>query len=371
MSLFSLKDLDTQIIASIYTKNKLISSDINKLIEKEFPYGSFKNTEERDFRIKSGHGPYICAFFSLDRDVLQRFFSINKLTSVTFIVEDANESQRILNVYETIENHKVKLNIIYFDSNNWFSMDGDLEIIKLKPLIIKNSYNSLLNYTKNIINNSSYKTYKEFFKNIIKETFFVILNKKLLDDNTSMKIFPPIELIYNAQKLCPLDRLRVIIIGQDPYFNEGEAMGLSFSVPYGVKHPSSLSNIFKELKSDGFTCPINKTSGDLTKWAAQGVLLLNTSLTVGEGRENVGKHVEFWSFFIKALLEEINKTKGVAILWGAKARNYSKYLSNFKQICSAHPSGLSAHRGFFGSKPFSKTNNFLVKMKLEEIDWNL
>ncbi len=170
----------------------------------------------------------------------------------------------------------------------------------------------------------------------------------------------------------PFEKLKVVLIGQDPYHGRGQAHGLSFSVQDGVPFPPSLQNIFKELKDDvGVETP---KSGSLEKWARQGVLLLNASLTVQEGHPMSHQSIG-WERFTDYVIERINEeaTGIVFILWGSFAQKKCKMIDESKHfvIKSAHPSPLSCYRGFFGSKPFSKTNEILRKIGKEEIDWSL
>jgi len=190
-----------------------------------------------------------------------------------------------------------------------------------------------------------------------------------------VQVFPAREHIFRALDLCPFDKVRVVILGQDPYHDVGQAEGLSFSVPAGVKVPSSLQNIYKELASDlgakNFTKPKH---GHLAKWAEQGVLLLNTGLTVKAHEAGSHKKVG-WHRFTEAIVKAINKDlKGVVfILWGKHAQDAAKGVDESKHytLKSAHPSGLSASRGFFGCKHFSKTNELLTKQGKAPIDWQV
>jgi uracil-DNA glycosylase len=186
-----------------------------------------------------------------------------------------------------------------------------------------------------------------------------------------VSILPKQPLIFNAFKLCPLNKLKVVILGQDPYYaNLDEAMGLSFSTPKGVTIPPSLKNIFKELESDilGYRRPDH---GDLTCWAEQGVLLLNTALTVRHGK--AGAHMEIWKAFTDRIIELISqKTKNVVfLLWGLPAQKKGNLIDGKKHnvLTCAHPSPLSAAKGWFGCKHFSKTNEMLIAWKLSEIKW--
>lgn len=183
-------------------------------------------------------------------------------------------------------------------------------------------------------------------------------------------VYPPSSKIFAAFDLCPFDKVKVVILGQDPYHGSSQAHGLSFSVIEGVPKPPSLINIFKELKSDiGSDTP---TCGDLTRWAVQGVFLLNAILTVEEAKpaSHQGKG---WETFTDAVIKLISEKKSdiVFILWGAYAQKKTVLIDQSKHfiIQSAHPSPLSASRGFFGSRPFSKTNAFLQSKGLKCIDW--
>ncbi len=185
-------------------------------------------------------------------------------------------------------------------------------------------------------------------------------------------IFPPKDYIFNALKLTPYKDVKVVIVGQDPYHGEGEAHGLSFSVQKGVPIPPSLKNIYKELENDlGITPPDN---GDLTKWAKQGVLLLNAVLTVEKDKpashRNLGWE-RLTDYIIKVL--NVKEEPVVFILWGNFAKEKKAFITNPKHlvITSPHPSPFSAASGFFGSKPFSRTNDFLIKNNMEPINWDL
>lgn len=184
--------------------------------------------------------------------------------------------------------------------------------------------------------------------------------------------YPKYKNIFNALKLTPYSDVKVVIVGQDPYHGENEAHGLSFSVQEGVKIPPSLQNIFKELNSDiGVTPP---KSGDLTKWAREGVLLLNSILTVK--KDNAASHKNIgWELLTDHIIKLLNEkeTPVVFILWGNFARSKKRFITNKKHLIieSTHPSPFSASNGFFGSKPFSKTNEFLKKNNLKEINWSL
>lgn len=185
------------------------------------------------------------------------------------------------------------------------------------------------------------------------------------------EIFPAKENIFNALKVTDYDSVKVVIVGQDPYHGIGEAHGLSFSVQKGIKIPPSLQNIYKELESDLGIKP--KSHGDLTGWAEQGVLLLNAVLTVEKDKASSHKGLG-WELFTDYVIKLLNSKNDpiVFILWGNFARSKKKYITNQCHLIieSAHPSPFSAYSGFFGSKPFSKTNHFLIKNKKEPIDWS-
>jgi uracil-DNA glycosylase len=183
-------------------------------------------------------------------------------------------------------------------------------------------------------------------------------------------IFPPPQYFFNALKLTPLAKVKVVIIGQDPYHGEGQAHGLSFSVPKGVPIPPSLKNIYKELESDlGITPP---NHGNLTAWAQEGVLLLNQVLSVEKGLA-ASHHGKGWEEFTNKIVEILNTQKEhlVFILWGAPAQKKAKSIDRLRHLClsSPHPSPLSSYRGFFGSKPFSKANDYLISKGLDPIHW--
>lgn len=185
-------------------------------------------------------------------------------------------------------------------------------------------------------------------------------------------IFPPKENIFEALKLTSYENTKVVIVGQDPYHGEGEAHGLSFSVKKGVKVPPSLKNIYEELHNDLGIAP--KNDGDLTNWAKSGVLLLNAVLTVV--KDTPASHRKLgWELFTDYIIKLLNEKEEpvVFILWGNFAKEKKILITNPKHyiITSPHPSPFSARYGFFGSKPFSKTNDFLRKNNLKEIDWDL
>ena len=196
---------------------------------------------------------------------------------------------------------------------------------------------------------------------------------KIIENEYNTKtIFPPKDYIFNALKLTPYSNTKVVIVGQDPYHGVGEAHGLSFSVQDGIKIPPSLQNIYKELNAD-LDIPIyNK--GDLTKWGKEGVLMLNAVLTVEKDKPASHRNMG-WELLTDYIIKVLNQKEEpvVFILWGNFAKEKTKFITNPNHyiITSPHPSPFSARNGFFGSKPFSKTNNFLKSQNLKEIDWDL
>ena len=205
--------------------------------------------------------------------------------------------------------------------------------------------------------------HKPYYKN---------LYQFVLKEYNTTRIFPPSDDIFNAFHLTPLSQVKVVIIGQDPYHNEGQAHGLCFSVKPGVDVPPSLVNIYKELKDDlGCYIPNN---GYLVKWAKQGVFMLNTVLTVRAHMANSHRG-KGWEEFTDAAIRALNKQDRpiVYILWGRPAQTKEKMLNNPRHLIlkAPHPSPLSAYNGFFGSKPFSQTNRFLEENGIPPIDWQI
>ena len=199
------------------------------------------------------------------------------------------------------------------------------------------------------------------WKNFFEPEQLADISKRLVNS----QFLPNAANIFNALTIEP-EKVKVVILGQDPYPNRTHAMGLAFSVPKSVKPlPASLRNIFQELATD---LGAKNQSGDLSNWKNQGVLLLNRILTVQEG--NSLAHKDFgWQGFTEKLISNLNTKRIVGILWGKYAQELSKYFPKENLIMSAHPSPLSAHNGFFGSKPFSKCNKRLLELGLTEIDW--
>ena len=200
--------------------------------------------------------------------------------------------------------------------------------------------------------------------------YFVALTQFVRSEYTSTTVFPPAKLIFNAFDLCPFNQVRVVILGQDPYHGPGQAHGLCFSVPDGVEFPPSLVNIFKEIERD-LSVPY-PTSGDLTRWAKQGVLLLNATLTVRA--HQAGSHQNRgWETFTDAVIRILaNERDHLAfLLWGSYAQKKGAFIDSSRHLIlkSPHPSPLSAHRGFFGNNHFSQVNEFLLSAGERPIDW--
>ena len=201
---------------------------------------------------------------------------------------------------------------------------------------------------------------------------YLSIRNFLKEEYSTRTIYPDMNDIFNAFCYTDYNDVKAVILGQDPYHGYGQAHGLCFSVKKGVTLPPSLKNIYKELKSDiNLDIP---THGELTKWAKNGVLLLNTVLTVREGNANSHKDCG-WQWFTDEVIKKLNEREKpiVFILWGGNARSKKRFIDQNKHfiIESAHPSPLSAYNGFFGSKPFSKTNELLQSVNISPIDWNI
>ena len=213
--------------------------------------------------------------------------------------------------------------------------------------------------------------FKELFLEEEKKEYFIKLKEFIDNEYKTKVIFPPYDLIFNAFRFNDIDKIKVVIIGQDPYFNENQAHGLCFSVQHGISEPKSLINIYKELYQDLEINP--PMDGNLEGWAEQGVFLLNTILTVEKGKPLSHKN-KGWEIFTNRVILELNNDNNpkVFILWGKEASKLKSLITNSKHLIleASHPSPLSAYNGFFGSKPFSKTNDFLKKNNLEPIDWS-
>lgn len=212
--------------------------------------------------------------------------------------------------------------------------------------------------------------WQELLKDEFEKPYYLELRKLLIAEYRNFDIYPPAEDIFNAFKYTPYEKVKVVILGQDPYHNPGQAQGLAFSVRENVEQPPSLKNIFKELHDD-LGCEIPKT-GSLIPWAKEGVMLLNTTLTVR--RNDPMSHSKIgWEIFTDRVIEllDLKEEPLVFILWGGHARSKKKLIKKHFVVESAHPSPLSAYRGFFGSKPFSKTNNYLKSQGLEPVNWEI
>lgn len=220
----------------------------------------------------------------------------------------------------------------------------------------------------NFFNNGWDATLEDEFE----KPYFKELLEKVDEEYSKYKIYPPRGKIFSALKHCDIDDVKVVILGQDPYHEEGQAHGMCFSVLPGVDIPPSLKNIYKEIEAEyGFVPP---NHGCLVSWSNQGVLLLNTTLTVREHQAN--SHSKFgWQKFTDRIIQEVNKQEKpvVFILWGGNARSKKAFIDSSKHLVleSAHPSPLSAWQGFFGNNHFKKTNEFLKLHGREEINWKI
>lgn len=216
---------------------------------------------------------------------------------------------------------------------------------------------------------------EQSWKQILEEEFGKGYFRELIDfvkkEYVEAKVYPAPKNIFRAFELCPFDEVKVVILGQDPYHGKGQANGLSFAVNPDVRPPPSLQNIFKEIECN-LGEPLKNTDGDLSRWAKQGVLLLNATLTVRAGL--AGSHQgKGWELFTDAAIKALSDQREhlVFILWGNYARTKGEHIDRSKHLVleSAHPSPFSAANGFFGSNPFSKTNEYLTKNNKNPIDW--
>lgn len=216
------------------------------------------------------------------------------------------------------------------------------------------------------------ESWKKVLKDEFEKDYFKSLSDFVRSEIKTKTVYPKPENIFKAFELCPFDDLRVVILGQDPYHGPGQAHGLCFSVKQGVQNPPSLKNIFKEIESDLSIEMSDK--GNLSAWAEQGVFLLNATLTVLDSQ--AGSHQgKGWEEFTDAVIKNISSKKDhvVFILWGAYAQSKTDLIDTSKHLIlkAPHPSPLSAHRGFFGSKHFSQTNNYLEAIGKEGIEWKI
>lgn len=214
------------------------------------------------------------------------------------------------------------------------------------------------------------ESWKKQLQNEFEKDYFINLTNFIRNEYQTKQIFPPAKLIFNAFEHTPFNKVKVVILGQDPYHNDGQAHGLSFSVNDGIQFPPSLINIFKEINSDlGIPIP---QSGNLTRWADQGVLLLNATLTVQA--HQAGSHQnKGWENFTDAAIKKLadERENIVFLLWGSYAQKKAAFIDSNKHLIlkSVHPSPLSAHRGFFGNKQFSQINDYLTSKGLTPIQW--
>ena len=215
------------------------------------------------------------------------------------------------------------------------------------------------------------KEWDEILKEEFESQSYLSLREFLKTEYSTTTIYPDMHNIFNSMKAVPFKDIKVVLLGQDPYHNEGQAMGLSFSVPKGMDRPPSLINMFKELKAE-LDIPMCE-HGDLTGWANQGVLLLNTVLTVRAHHANSHKG-KGWEKFTDSIIKKISKDRDgvVFLLWGANARSKKDLIDKDKHLIleCAHPSPLSAYNGFFGCGHFKKTNEYLISKGKTPIDWS-
>lgn len=214
--------------------------------------------------------------------------------------------------------------------------------------------------------------WKEALAGEFDKSYFSELATFVKDEYKTATVYPPPKFIFRAFELTPFNQVKVVILGQDPYHGPGQANGLSFAVAEGMRNPPSLQNIYKELESD-LGEPLKNPSGDLSRWAEQGVLLLNATLTVRGGA--AGSHQnKGWEQFTDAVIRVLSEKREhlVFILWGNYAKQKGAHIDRTKHLVieSPHPSPFAAHGGFFGSKPFSKTNAYLASHGLAPINWN-
>jgi len=214
-------------------------------------------------------------------------------------------------------------------------------------------------------------SWKLKLKDEFEKEYFIKLSEFVKNEYKTNTIYPPGSLIFNSFNLCPFDKVKAVIVGQDPYHGQGQAHGLCFSVRDGISYPPSLINIFKEIESD---LKISRPkSGNLERWASQGVLLLNATLTVRA--DQAGSHQKKgWEEFTDSVIRRLNEEKQnlVFFLWGAYAQKKCESIDRSRHLVleSVHPSPLSASRGFFGNKHFSRCNDYLINKGIQAIDWS-
>lgn len=223
---------------------------------------------------------------------------------------------------------------------------------------------------KQIIENTVTTDWKDLLLSIDTESLDNFLTKDKKDFEDVLEIFPPENLFFNCFNQFDINNMKILLIGQDPYIQKGQAMGMSFSVPDGVKIPPSLQNIYKEINND-LGIDMSKRNGDLTHWAKQGILLLNSALTVREGKSN--SHQKQWTPYTDQLIKKISDKCDdvIFILWGKNAQDKIKLIDTKKHhiLKGVHPSPLSASKGFFGCKHFSQCNELLKSLNKPEIKW--
>jgi uracil-DNA glycosylase len=266
---------------------------------------------------------------------------------------------------------RIKFDVIKHSNKGLRLNSKMLSISHRDDEIIEEEVSSLIDYEFLLTNLED--SWSKLLQREFSQMYFLKLSQFLTIEYSTRQVFPPIELVYNWSFLCPLNTVKVIILGQDPYHNDGQAMGLCFSVPVNIPPPPSLLNIYKELVQDirGFTAPKH---GCLIGWARQGVLLLNTSLTV-RAHEATSHSNKGWEQFTDSAIRLLAKNNDnlVFMLWGAHAQKKGQAIDRKKHLVleAPHPSPLSVHRGFLGCKHFSKANAFLERKGKTPIDWSL
>jgi len=343
---------DVQVLAAKY--NSDLYSELCKKEKCEFPECSAGR-----IRLRKGKNKYILAFYLEDenevlRVCLDKIISCVKgLKSIGFVETEFTDAE--FDVVEEWAEENDSIKVYFFDKELTYS-----------------SMN-LIEYTQQY----TPEGWEDFFDNFIENEGMDKISNFLSKESKSQTIYPPLPDIYAAFEACPPRDIKVVIIGQDPYHTPGAAMGIAFGHHSTRKAiQPSLRNIYKELINDIPECSVNMKSGDLTSWTEQGVFLINTALTVRKGEaKSHGNKSSGWSYFTDQLFRYLddNCKHLVVIMWGLPAKKKGSIFDKKKHytISSAHPSGLSAHKGFFGSRPFSKTNQKLEKWGMEPIDWTI
>ena len=386
------KRLRVQVIASIFSCDQ-IDSSLKITLQTREP-GSIELHKNYDgtryvfmyvpsFDMSLSHDIITSKHDEIVQICLNKVAKIKNLKSIAFpfyghfMVQKFVDDNPNIKVYILLKSHEMRA-VDYYriisekeDYYRIISEKKDENVVEKKDCVSPHlSFGDLLGQIKIWKNNKS--GWAPFFVDRIDDKTIGAINKFLQDESKKCAIYPEPKKIFNAMILTKLTDIKVIIIGQDPYHTPGAAMGLAFSHEKDCKKiQPSLQNIYEELISCGYK--VNAKSGDLTKWTQQGVFLINTALTVQQGKPN--SHSKEWEKFTEKLFTFMNEKikRSVVIMWGAHAQSYEKYFdaTRHEMIKSPHPSPFSAHKGFFGSKPFIMCNKQLKKWGMEEIDWNL